>query len=143
MDNVTMKNLMAEMGVVFKDWAEVFFAQKENKGGSEQYRYLDCYVRKDYAFDNFKDVTGYSKMTTTRFKKSLKAFAKFNEWIFNPEGEGINYDSNGRIMMKVEAETVEHFYIKTTAPKKSESVKASSVDDLDVVSKDINDDLPF
>ncbi|KAA2218283.1 hypothetical protein [Maribacter flavus] len=107
MENVEKRNLLKEMGDQFHSWADVFFSTKRNE--SEEYLYLDIEVSKQHAFENFEKTTNAKRWSANRFKKSLKAYAKYNGWIFNPKDRA----PGGRIIKKVDGESVEHFYIRT------------------------------
>ena len=121
MGNVTKRNLMAEMGEPFKNWADVFFAGTDAHG---EFLNLDHLVPKIPAFEDFKNKSGYSKVSSQKFKKSLKAYCKLFDWHFNPEGAGA--DSNGRILKKQGIETIEWIYIQTTP----EIIKVSEDDEV-------------
>jgi len=137
MNNVAMRNLLSEMGAGFKDWADVYFQKTDV---TNHFLYLDKPFIKDVAFDDLKQKTG-SKFSSYKFKKRVAAFAKYNEWEFNPaDTEGMQKD--GRIMQKVDGELREMFYIKTTNAKASEALKTASESAENPKDK-IDDDLPF
>ncbi|MFB9055034.1 hypothetical protein ACFFVB_18280 [Formosa undariae] len=142
MGNVSMRNLLSEMGASFKDWADVFFADMvtDEMRGEETHKNLDNFVVKDLAFEDLKQKTGL-KFSSTSFKKKLAAYAKYNEWIFNPEEIGL--DENGRKMQKVDGKTKEVFYIKSKVPKKDEAIAASTTDATKQSADDLENDLPF
>jgi hypothetical protein len=101
---------------------------------------LDQYVIKEVAFDDLKTKTGL-KYTATSFKKKLQAYSKYNEWVFNPQ-DAKGYQVDGRIMQKVDNETKEMFYIRTTGAKASEAIKQAQVE-FKEAKDDIEDELPF
>ncbi len=138
MENVTMRNLMQEMGVTFKDWADVFFAKKveDQQTSSPAFKHLDVYLVKQDAWEDFQKTK--SKMSPTKFKKCVKAYCKYNEWIFNPKE--YQTEKNGRILKTIDNETKEVFYIKTTNSKKVEVQKAAA---SEPIKDDNHDDLPF
>ncbi|HUI31985.1 MAG TPA: hypothetical protein VLY84_00080 [Dysgonamonadaceae bacterium] len=135
MGNVKMRNLLSEMGTPFKDWADVFFAQKDALGKP---LYLDVLFIKDFAFDNLKEKTGY-KYTSHSFKKKIRAFAEYNEWSFNPKDKDLSFDSNGRIMKNIDGKTCEMFFIDTKIASHVEAITASS----DGIVDSLDSDLPF
>lgn len=100
MDNVRKRNLMAEMGDAFRNWASVYFSADNNK--------LDVHISRPDAYDDYKKSGG--KKSANSFKKSVKAFCKFNNYIFNPKEEGVK---DGRIIRNLDSKTQECFYIKT------------------------------
>tara|TARA_R110002050_G_scaffold155055_1_gene283045 strand:+ start:833 stop:3682 length:2850 start_codon:yes stop_codon:yes gene_type:complete len=106
MENVEKRNLLKEMGDQFHSWADMFFALTRDSG---QFMNLDAEVSKQYAFDNFEKSTNAKKWTSQRFKKSLKAYAKYSGWIFNPKDKA----PDGRIIKKINGVSEEHFYIRT------------------------------
>lgn len=138
MANVTMRNLLSEMGVHFKEWADVYF-QKTNI--TNQPLYKDNFVVKDEAFEDFRKQTGFTKFSSTKFKRALKAYAKYNEWDFNPT-DVKGYQSDGRIMHKVDKDTKEMFYMRTKTTTQNDVLKESS-NTNDTKSDEIDDDLPF
>ena len=103
MDNVKKRNLLAEMGPIFKSWAEVYFS-KENG-------LLDQIISRKIAYTKYKDSGG--KKNPNSFKKSVIAFCKFHGYVFDPKDENIPRTSDGRIVKKVSGESHECFYIKT------------------------------
>jgi hypothetical protein len=101
MDNVRKRNLMAEMGDAFRNWASVYFSKDNNK--------LDIHISRPEAYEDYKKSGG--KKSSNSFKKSVKAFCKFNNYIFNPVDEGVK---DGRIIQTIDGKTQECFFIKTT-----------------------------
>lgn len=132
MNNVTMRNLLSEMGVHFKDWADVFFQKKDAE--DKKFLYLDTPFIKTNAFEELKKATSL-KYSPTKFKKALKAYAEYNEWIFNPS-DIKGYQKDGRIMQRVGNETLEVIYIRTQQVSPSEAIGDSSNEEHD-------DGLPF
>lgn len=139
MNNVKMRNLLSEMGVNFKEWADVFF-QKTN--ATNHPLYLDKNFVKENAFDDLKQKTGL-KFSSTKFKKCLHAYCELNEWILNPS-EAKGYQKDGRIMQKIGDDTMEMIHIQTSKPKLSEALTISKTQEEGQAPKDnIDDDLPF
>ena len=113
MDNVKKRNLTAEMGNDFLDWAGVFFEKTSATGTMLN---LNHPVSKKMAYEDFISCTR-SKIKTTSFKKKLIAFANYNGYAFNPKSQGL--DSQGRIIKKTEGgSTEEFFYLDTNLFKK-------------------------
>lgn len=112
MNNVTKRNLITQMGPIFKDWADDFFSQTEKPVGSEEekYKYLNQFFSKDEANQNYVAKHHPKNWTSQKFKNALKAYCEYNEWIFNPVEVGVK---DGRIMKKWQGETQEVIYIKT------------------------------
>lgn len=137
MGNVKMRNLLSEMGTPFKDWADVFFSQKDNE---DKPLYLDVQFIKEFAFENLKEKTGY-KYTSHSFKKKVKAYAEYNEWSFNPKDKGLSFDNNGRIMKTIDGKTHEMFYIDTKIASQTEALTAAK--DAPTVGDELDEDLPF
>lgn len=141
MANVVMRNLLSEMGQVFKEWADVFFLKMEKDNSTP--KYLNRYVVKEEAYEDYCKGNKYTK-TPNAFKKALKAYCKFNEWEFNPPSSGVK---NGRIMQKHEGETKEMFFIDTTGGKMQDVINTSTEDKRETTTAEINnqenDDLPW
>ncbi|OBQ56070.1 hypothetical protein JJL45_05345 [Tamlana sp. s12] len=137
MDNVIMRNLLSEMGDNFKDWADVYFAQKDE---NDKFKYLNTFVVKDDAFEDLKNKTGF-KYSPNKFKKNLKAYAKFNEWEFNPTSSGV--DASGRIIHRIDGNTKEVFFMKTPPAKQTEVIAKSKLSENKGANDDLDNDLPF
>lgn len=106
MNNVTKRNLISEMGAAFNDWVYVYFSEESEK--------LNKLVSRPEAYIDFRKKTS-SKMSNNKFKKSLIAFCKYNNYILNPK-EYQNKD--GRIIKNItdtynKRISTEMLYIKT------------------------------
>lgn len=134
MANVAMRNLIAKMGVPFKEWADTFFLTISN----EQPKYLNTYVVKQVAYDDYQKNIKFAK-TITKFKTALKDYCKLKEWDFNPEGRG---EKDGRIMQKVDGETVEVFFIDALSSNQTAAIK-DSISELNEANGSDQEDLPF
>ncbi|NQY30955.1 MAG: hypothetical protein HRT69_15995 [Flavobacteriaceae bacterium] len=100
MGNVDKRNLMAEMGDPFRNWAEVYFSEENDK--------IDVLFRRDEAFKSYQQV---GKKSANSFKKTVEAYCKYKEYIFNPPE--IEKGADGRIVKRVQGEGAqEFFYIK-------------------------------
>lgn len=115
MDNVNKRNLMAEMGDAFRSWASVFFSSEAGN--------LDADVQRTLAYENYKKVSG-GKKSSNNFKKSVKAFCKLNNYVFNPIEAGVK---DGRILKSYNGKTEEMFYIKT-----KETIAPDPLEDTDI-----------
>ncbi len=103
MNNVSKRNLMSEMGDHFRNWADVFFSPESGR--------LDKLVIRDEAFEDFIRVTKLKTYTAQRFSKSLKAWARFNGYILNPDEMK---NSQGRIIRRPNNEgSKEMIYVRT------------------------------
>jgi hypothetical protein len=101
MDNVNKRNLMAEMGDAFRNWASVYLSEEAGR--------LDTLFSRPDAFDDYKKVSG-GKKSANSFKKAIKAYCKFNGYVLNPKELE---PKDGRIIKRLEGKTQECFYIKT------------------------------
>lgn len=101
MDNVNKRNLMAEMGDAFRNWAAVYFSVEAGR--------LDTDVVRTEAFSDYQKVSG-GKKSSNNFKKSVKAFCKLNNYILDPKEAGAK---NGRIIKNIGGKSQECFYIKS------------------------------
>lgn len=115
--NIRKRNLIAEIGVVFLEWAEDYF-QGNN---------IDNMVCRKVAYENLKN---YNKtmqnISSTAFKKKVQQFCELKGYIFNPS-DRITDKANHRIMAWYDNKTEEHFYIEI--PKETEPITEES-DDL-------------
>ena len=102
MDNVKKRNLMAQMGDAFHDWAKVYLSEENNK--------LDRLIIRSDAYDDYKKVAS-GKKTANNFKKSVESFCKLNNYILNPKE--ISKYKDGRISKTINNRSQELFYIKT------------------------------
>ena len=128
MENITKRNLMSEMGDVFHAWADVFFAMTDMDGKTI---HQNQYFGKTMAFDDFKKSTGNNKWSVHKFKKAMKAYCAFNEWVFNP----IELTTDkGRILQKIGGKTEEVLYIRTNDDMLSLN--------QDIIDRPVPDDKP-
>lgn len=103
MDNVNKRNLMAEMGDPFRNWADVYFSEELNR--------LDTLISRSNAYEDYKKSVKHYK-TSNAFKKALKAFCKLNNYVLNPKE--LN-PKGGRIIQRLNSNSSseECFFIKT------------------------------
>jgi len=105
MANVRKRNLIAEMGTAFKDWAEVYFSEQSGR--------LNTLVPRPVAYEDFRRETR-SKMGTNKFKKAVEAYCKYKGYDLNPKEMR---DKSGRIIKKRnidgKVKSVEMFFLKT------------------------------
>ena len=106
MGNVTLRNLLAEMGQAFKDWADAYFAIDENGDGEK----VNDMVSKEEALKDFMEKTNTRGWTTNKFTKALKAFCRFYGYGYNPKAFR---NSQGRISKKVDGVTKDMVYVQT------------------------------
>lgn len=101
MENVVQRNLLTEMGPIFKDWADVYFNEDR----------LDMKVSKKEAVEDFKiNGTKHQSWTPNRWKKALHAWCNYYDYTMNPK-ELCN--SGGRIIERNGTETEEMIFIQT------------------------------
>lgn len=62
-------------------------------------------------FNNFLNENKGTKCSTRSFTKSLKAWCRYNKYIYNPESE-TNDKENNRILETIDGKTHEMVYIK-------------------------------
>lgn len=108
---IKKRNLIAEMGTVFKEWADDYFRER-----------LNVFVPKKEAFEHMK---AYSPkhlggLSSTLFKTRVKQFCDLHGYKFNPDLETETKDKHGRFMKWHNAESTEHFYLQTTATEDNE-----------------------
>lgn len=106
MSNVEKRNLLGEMGDEFKEWADIYFSRESGR--------LNNLEIKLAAFDDFKHNTK-TPMKMQRFTKALKAWARYNHYILNPDSLGLK-NHEGRIIGKGEylgqMKTLEYIYLQ-------------------------------
>lgn len=100
--NIRKRNLIAEIGVVFLEWAEDYF----------QNEHVNDVVCRRVAYEHLK---GYNKtmqnISSTAFKKKVQQFCELKGYVFNP-ADKLTDKGNRRIMSWYEGKTEEHFYIR-------------------------------
>jgi hypothetical protein len=92
MDNVDKRNLQAEMGENFENWAAVYFSEESGN--------IDRLIVKEEAFTEFEEMHKSSKWSPQRFSRALKAFCKFHHYTFNPY-DLVNTKDKKRIIAQV------------------------------------------
>jgi len=125
MDNVTKRQLKVEMGEAFEGWADAFFADVHQETGI--HKYINDYVSKEFAFEEFVKATSQRKWTQNKFKKALKAYCTLNEWVFNPKEK---HNSGNRIIKTIDQKSVEVFFIDTAKAEQNSKVETIIQDAL-------------
>lgn len=115
MQNVILRNLLAEMGETFKDWAEVYFSPTGEA--------VDTLVKRDEALSDFIQKTNSLRWTTNKFTKALKAFCAYYDYTYNPNDL---LNSQGRIMRKIDNKTTDMIYIQTKEELNPTAITAES-----------------
>jgi hypothetical protein len=131
MGNVTLRNLLAEMGQSFKDWADAYFdMDQETKEGDN----VNKLLAKDDALNDFIKKTNTKGWTTNKFSKALRAFCRFYGYKYNPKAF---CNAQGRISRKVDGTTKDMIYIQTQLEVNPADLHDENVDDSPVK------DMPF
>jgi hypothetical protein len=121
MGNVILRNLLAEMGETFKDWAEVYFAPDGDNA--------DKLTPRDEALDDFVKKTNSNKWTTNKFSKALKSFCRYYGYDLNPN----NFlNAQGRIIRKIKGKATDMIYVQT----KSELNPIDMTDEVKIKEED-------
>lgn len=108
--NIRKRNLIAEIGILFLEWAEDYF-QGEN---------INNEICRRIAYEKLKNYSHQtSKISSTAFKKKVEQFCELKGYIFNPT-DRITDKNNGRIMKWFEGKSEEHFFIEI--PKEDTSI---------------------
>ena len=123
MNQVTQRHLLQLMTEAFKQWADVFFSPTGKN--------LNTEIVREVAFEDFKTSTSLFKWSSQKFGTAIKAWCKFNGYVFNPK-ELCN-DKN-RIIKKVDDKPKEMFFIQ--APQ-AEEIK------IENAAKEVEGDSPF
>lgn len=106
MGNVNQRNMLAEMGQAFKDWADAYFDINGDK--------IDTMVPKEDALKDFIEKTNTKGWSTNKFTKALIAWCRFYNYKFNPKSF---QNSQKRISRKVDGVTKDMVYIQTRNDK--------------------------
>lgn len=77
MSNVNKRNLTAQMGEVFKSWADTYFSDISGM--------LDVFFPREEAYEDYKFKCNPQKATPQNFKTKLAAWCKLEGFIFNPK----------------------------------------------------------
>lgn len=104
MENVRKRINIANMGVMFKDWAEVYFSPESGN--------LDCLLYKNEVFTAFVNETGARNVSSQRFKEKLRAFVANSTYLDELNPRDLR-GSDGRILKKMEGKTVECIYLRS------------------------------
>ena len=104
MHNVTLRNMLAEMGQAFKDWADAYFDEHGDK--------IDTLIPKEDALKDFIEKTNTKGWSTNKFTKALIAWCRFYGFKFNPKAM---QNSQKRISRKVDGVTKDMIYVQTKA----------------------------
>ncbi len=107
MGNVKIRNLRAEMGAKFFDWALNFFFQKNDTG--TEYLNLNTDLSKRDTEKDFENETGIKNLTPQNFKKKLKSFCQLHGWTFSDKERE---DKHHRIMARFNGKSQEILFIK-------------------------------
>lgn len=84
MDGVLLRNLQAQMGPVFLEWADYYLKNNLNKEFSK--REAIEHLQRNHS--------SLSAITSNNFSKRVKAWCDYNNYIYMPESK---CDSQGRI----------------------------------------------
>lgn len=93
MDNVNKRNLLAEMGTNFHDWALTYFSEDSNN--------IDRELVREKVYQEYLNLNP-AKPSPQGFIRRLKAFCKYYGYVLNPT-ELLN-TSSGKIIKKVDEE---------------------------------------
>ncbi len=118
MTNVRKRNLISEMGELFKNWADVYFHGSAEEDKQQQIpnmpksRKLDVEIMKKDAYEAFIESSGAGKTwNSNRFTKSIKAWAQYWSYVYNPKDK---CNTDDRIVHWRDGKTHEFFYIGTS-----------------------------
>ncbi|MGV8914348.1 MAG: hypothetical protein ACOH1X_02755 [Kaistella sp.] len=103
-ENLRKRNLKADMGDKFLEWAEEYFGER-----------LNSFVVKREAHDHLKAFSKYfSEINSNLFKTRVRQYSEFKNYQFNPDLEEQKKANDGRFMMWYEGKSEEHFYLRAT-----------------------------
>ena len=117
MHNIVVRKLRSDIGENFLEWASEKFADWDNNP------YLDIPVRKQLLFENYRAYSNISKLTATAFKRKLRAFCEYSQWIDTLNPPEMCNSKPDRIMYKGADGRVEE-YIYVRSRRKADELKA-------------------
>lgn len=123
MGNVTLRNLLAKMTQVFKDWADAYFYIDEETNEGDNANTL---IAKEDALVDFAKSTNQKSWTTNKFTASLRAFCRFYGYKYNPKSF---CNAQGRISRKVDGTTKDMIYIQTKLNVNPEDLHDDNTED--------------
>lgn len=101
-NNLRKRNLLADMGDKFIEWADEYFEGK-----------LNDFIPKKTAHESLKASSKlFSEMNANLFKVRIMQYAEFKNYKFNPDLEIRKKDKEGRFMISVDNKVSEHFYLQ-------------------------------
>lgn len=98
MDGVLLRNLQAQMGPSFIEWADYFLTNNLNKPFNKRLALEDLQTSKQ----------SLKHISSTNFVKRVKAWCQFKEYTYMPDSA---VDKSGRIQKKTEEGKVEDFLL--------------------------------
>lgn len=119
MEKIIQRNLRAEMGDTFMEWANDYFADESR---------FNCNIEKKTMYDSYRDHSGNEKTTAQKFKKQLTAFCHYKDYTLNPPELITDKEGNRIITRDDNGKNKEALYIRNTPPEAESNRK---------------DDLPF
>lgn len=121
MHNIIVRKLKSDIGENFMEWASEKFADVAGN------LYINKAINKQELFDNYRLYSNVQKMTATAFKKKLKYFCQYCEWIdsFNPP-EVCNTKPDRIIMPDDKGKAAEYVWIRTVS--EAERLRKESID---------------
>lgn len=116
-NNIRKRNLLAEMGILFNEWAMDYFTEDR----------LNVELVKEYAFKDFKEKKNIKDNYSSQlFKEKVSKFCELNGYVFNPS----EMLRDGRIMRKIAGETKEIIYIRHRTDAEKEVMENQDGNDL-------------
>ena len=100
MGNVNLRNMLAEMGQAFKDWADAYFDLE----GSN----VDNLIAKEDPLNDFMEKTNTKGWSTNKFTKAIKSWCRYYGFIYNPKSF---QNGQKRISKKVDGTTKDMIYV--------------------------------
>lgn len=107
MGNVNLRNLLAKMTQVFKDWADAYFSMDPTSGKGDN---VNEFIVKEAAMDDFARATKQNSWTTNKFTSSLRAYCQYYGYNFNPK---TFQNAQSRISRKDGGKTKDMVYVQT------------------------------
>jgi hypothetical protein len=120
MDMVTKRNLRADIGEEFLQWATIYFSDDTH---------VNNLIPKDAAFEDFQKKTNSFKWTMNRFTAKLKSWARYSYPDVIELDPRDHQNEQGRIIRKHNGVATEMIYVKVSENRRPMDAPAPVADD--------------
>ena len=96
------RNVLAEIGPSFLEWAEDYFKDR-----------MDSFIVKNEAFENYREFRKtQNTITVNNFKRKIKLFCELKNFEYNPDMEDYPKDEHNRFLSHKGGKVHELIYLK-------------------------------